>query len=226
MRAVERRWTVVWRLALAMAVGAGAAAVPAQAQTSGDEPRPRSMAERALESRAKGANDARVVVFEIADFQCPYCARFAATVGPELDRRYVRTGQVQWVFVNLPLHTHRLAWVAAEAALCAGAAGGRFWEMHDRLFAEQQRWSTMDDPAPLFAEMARELEVPDGEFRRCVAQDRVAPVILEDFGSAVSAGITGTPSFIIMRDDEVVEQVSGLQSVEEWARILDEVLRR
>jgi protein-disulfide isomerase len=218
-----RRWSRRGVMATVVlgTLGAGGTELTAQDAT----PAPAAaLIERALESRAKGDARASVVVFEVADFQCPYCARFAADLGKELDRKYVRTGRVQWVFVNLPLHTHRLAWVAAEAALCAGAAGGHFWSMHDRLFAEQQRWSAMDDPGPFFARVARDLGVDQTEYAACVAQDRVAPLILQDFGSAISAGITGTPTFIIMKDDQVVERVVGIQSLEEWSRILDRAL--
>lgn len=180
--------------------------------------------ERALESRAKGSDDASVVVFEIADFQCPYCARFAATVAPRLHERFVDTGRVQWVFVNLPLHNHALAWHAAEAALCAGVAGDMFWAMHDRLFAEQQSWGQAADPSARFAAYAAELGVPAAPFAACTAEDQVAPLILQDMGSAVSAGITGTPTFIIMKEQQVVERIVGVRSVEEWTTVLERAL--
>lgn len=224
MRAVTGRWSRT--IVLAGLLGLGIPAAPMAAQTPPPGTVAGAIVERALESRAKGDPNADVVVFEVADFQCPYCAQFAGTVAKELDRRYVVTGRIQWVFVNLPLHTHRLAWVAAEAALCAGASGGVFWPMHDRLFAEQSRWSRMDDPGPHFAGIARELGADMPQYEACVAQDRVAPLILEDFGSAVSAGITGTPTFIIMKGDEVVERLVGVRPVEEWSRILDAALRR
>jgi protein-disulfide isomerase len=211
---------------LALASGSLTGSVPLAAQTTAGEGVSTPVIERALESRAKGDPSAAVVVFEVADFQCPYCAQFALTVGQELDRKYVRTGQVQWVFVNLPLHTHRVAWVAAEAALCAGVAGDLFWPMHERLFAEQRRWSVMDNPGPFFARLARELGVAEQEYTACVTQDQVAPLILQDFGSAIGAGITGTPTFIVMRGDEVVERLVGIQSLAEWSRILDRALAR
>jgi protein-disulfide isomerase len=224
MRVVSRVRSMGAILASAGVLAAGAAPVAAQVT---DTPRAgaATMVERALESRAKGDPTAEVVVFEVADFQCPYCAQFAATVGKELDRKYVETGRIQWVFVNLPLHTHRLAWVAAKAALCAGAAGGVFWPMHDRIFAEQPRWSRMDNPGPFFARIANELGADMPDYEACVAQDRVAPLILEDFGSAVSAGITGTPTFIVMKGDEVIERLVGVHSAQEWSRILDAALR-
>jgi protein-disulfide isomerase len=215
----------VWRAgALSLALLAGMAP-PAGAQAAGDPPATTPLIERAVESRAKGSADAPVVVFEVADFQCPHCARFAATVGRELDRQYVRTGRVQWVFVNLPLHTHLLAWVAAEAALCAGATGGNFWRMHDRLFEEQRRWTAMADPGPFFARLAGEVGATMPDYEVCVAADRVAPLILQDFASAVSAGITGTPTFIVMRGDDVVQRLVGVQSMEDWKRVLDEALK-
>ena len=181
--------------------------------------------ERALESRTKGNPDARIVVFEIADFQCPYCARFAGTVGPEIDQKYIDTDKVQWVFVNLPLHTHPLAWHAAEAALCAGAAGGRFWAMHDRLFELQDQWGRADDPLARFQRMAVELGVPEVAYRRCMVEDQVASLILQDLGSAISAGVSGTPTFIVMRGQEVVDQFVGVRSLEEWSQLLDPLVR-
>jgi protein-disulfide isomerase len=182
--------------------------------------------ERALESRSKGSAEAAVVVFEIADFQCPYCATFAGTVAPALDERYVEPGHIQWIFVNLPLHSHPLAWHAAEAALCAGAAGDRFWAMHDRLFEEQDEWGAESDPSARFAAYAADLDVPAAAYAACIEGDQVAPLILQDLGSAISAGITGTPTFIIMKDQEVVERLVGVQSVEEWSQVLDSALGR
>lgn len=231
---MQNRWirpaarVTILMLMLALAYGRGLGA-PLAGQTSaaeaGAHAATSAAVERALESRARGNEDASVVVFEIADFQCPHCARFAATVGPELHERYVDTGEVQWVFVNLPLHTHPLAWHAAEAALCAGAAGDAFWPMHDRIFAEQERWGAAADPAAHFARYAAELEVPTEAYSACVEDDAVASLILQDLGSAVSAGVTGTPTFIVMKDDQVVDRIVGIRTVEEWAKVLDELVR-
>ncbi|MFO7894857.1 MAG: thioredoxin domain-containing protein [Longimicrobiales bacterium] len=209
-----------------LAAAAAVLSMPATAaaQSAAAEAAPESALDRALESRSKGAESARVVVFEIADFQCPFCAEFAEQVGPALHDKYVATGRVQWVFVNLPMHTHPLAWHAAEAALCAGVAGGEFWSMHDRLFAEQDSWVGADDPQAVFAGYAADLGVPTDAFRTCTEDDQVASIILQDLGSAVSAGVTGTPTFIVMQDQQVVDQLVGVKSVEEWSEVLEGAL--
>src|SRR5512143_451475 len=74
-----------------------------------------ALLERAGMSRAKGEKGAPVTVMEISDFQCPFCGQFAREVYPRLDSAYVKTGKVQWVFVNLPLPNHANSWLAAEA---------------------------------------------------------------------------------------------------------------
>ncbi len=194
-----------------------AAAGPATAQDDG-------LLERAVTSRAKGPDSATVTVYEIADFQCPYCARFALNVAPQLHAEYVRTGRVQWIFVNLPLHTHDLAWQAAEAALCAGALGDAFWPMHDRLFVDQDRWSSAEDPTDTFIGYAETLGLPVEPFRSCLARDAMATLLLQDVTSVVGAQITGTPTFLIMRGDEVVDRLVGVKSFEEWRALLEGAL--
>jgi protein-disulfide isomerase len=193
--------------------------VPAGAAAQQESPQARLL-KRAAESRAKGAQNAPVLVYEIADFQCPYCGRFALEVFPQIDSAYVRTGRVQWVFVNLPMPSHGNAWLAAEAALCAGATADRFWALHDRLFATQQEWSGVADPAALFLGYARDAGVPADAFLSCVAGDRVAALILQDviFGSRVS----GTPTFVINNQQTVV----GMKSFGEWQEILEAALRK
>ena len=193
---------------------------PASAQSIIPPDPSMDLLEEAALARARGSEEAAVVVFEIADFQCPYCAQFAADVFPSIDSAYVRTGRVQWVFVNLPLPAHREAWGAAEAALCAGAVSGRFWEMHDLLYERQSDWSAASDAARRFTAYAREVGVDRENYDRCVRDDRVAPLIVQDLLGATAANISGTPTFIVNRESRIV----GVRSFDEWREILDQAL--
>lgn len=175
---------------------------------------------QAAESRSKGAEGAPVLVYEISDFQCPYCRKFALDVFPQIDSAYIRTSRVQWVFVSLPMPSHLHAWVAAEAALCAGAVGNRFWAMHDRIFEDQAEWSAAAAPGPILARYARDAGVPMDAWQACVAEDSIASLILQDviFGSRVS----GTPTFVVNNQQTVV----GVKTFAEWREILDGLLRK
>lgn len=171
-------------------------------------------------SRVKGADGAPLFVYEFADFQCPHCARFALEVFPSIDSAYVRTGRVHWVFVNLPLPSHARAWLAHEAALCAGATADRFWAMHDLLFAAQQEWAEAEDPASVLARLAREAGVPHERYEACVAGDRVAAILLQDVIFAATSRVNGTPAFNVNNEQSVM----GLKTFDEWRQILDKAL--
>ena len=192
---------------------------PASAQLLVDET---ELLARAAASRAKGMQDAPVLVYEISDFQCPYCSNFASTVFPLIDSLYVQTGRVQWVFVNLPLPSHPRAWGAAKAALCAGAVADEFWSYRERLFSEQRKWVGADDATHVFIQFAREAGIPVAAFQDCLLMDRVAPLLLEDVLFAAKTDVSGTPTFIIHPDRNVV----GFKSFEEWQVIIEAALER
>jgi protein-disulfide isomerase len=177
--------------------------------------------DRASSSRTKGEEGALLFVYEFSDFECTHCARFATEVFPRIDSAFVRSGKVRWVFVNLPVPTHENAWIAHEAAVCAGAVGDKFWAMHDKLFSAQKEWTTAADPGAALSRYARELGVPMEAFTACTATDRVAPLLLQDVIFAASSRVNGTPAFIINNEQTVM----GLKSFEEWKTLLDQMLK-
>jgi protein-disulfide isomerase len=211
-----RRATRGWRRA-AVSFGLAAALAPAPAIAQDREP----ANERASGSRAKGESNAVLFVYEFADFECSHCARFALEVFPRIDSAFIKTGKVRWIFVNLPLPTHQHAWIAHEAALCAGAVAGKFWAMHDRLFATQKDWGGAADPAAALARHAKELALPLDAWQECTRQDQVASLLLQDVIFAATSRVSGTPAFIVNNEQTVM----GLKSFEEWRTLLDQMLR-
>lgn len=179
-------------------------------------------AERAVTSRIKGSDSAPIAVLEFADFQCPFCARFATDVFPKIDSAYVKTGKVQWVFVNIPLPNHPNAWAAAEAAMCAGAVDDKFWAMHDKIFEKQTEWSDVADAASHMARYARTAGVPGDAYQACVLGDRVAGLLIRDVLYASNSRVSGTPAFIV--NNEPI--FTGLKSFEEWREIIEAALKK
>ena len=191
--------------------------VASEASAQGDR-----TAERAAMGRLKGQANAAVTVYEIADFQCPFCARFSREVFPRIDSAYVKTGKAKWIFINFPLPTHANAWTAAEAAMCAGGVSDKFWPMHDRIFDEQAVWSKAANPASLFKQYADDAGVDDDAFEACVEQDLMAALLVRDLLNATSAGLSGTPAFIVNNEP----LFAGYKTFEEWKDILDSAIRK
>ena len=93
-----------------------------------------------------GNGDAKVTLIEFSDYQCPFCGRHFSQTLPRLMTEYVKTGKVKYVLRDFPLEPiHPLAFKAAEAARCAGDQG-KYWEMHGRLFSNQQALGPKDLP--------------------------------------------------------------------------------
>ncbi len=117
-------------------------AAPAAAQAKRD-----TVATDPLAGRTRGSARAPVTVYEMSDFQCPYCRRFALETFPALDAAYIATGKVRWVFINFPLTSiHPNALAAAELAICA-AQQDAFWRVHDLLYKYQDIWAPLKEPA-------------------------------------------------------------------------------
>ena len=171
-----------------------------------------------LAPRTRGADTAPITVYEMSDFQCPYCRRFALNTFPELDRDYVATGKVRWVFINYPLTMiHPNAAVAAEVAMCA-AKTGKFWEVHDLLFRNQATWAPLTEPGAFFLTLADSAAIPVDPFRKCLADRETLQEIASDAKGASQSGASSTPSFYIEGG-----LLPGAQPVEVFRQILDSI---
>ena len=150
-----------------------------------------------LVPRTKGSATAPVTVYEMSDFQCPYCKRHAAKVFPELERDYIDTGKVRWVFVYFPLTgLHPNAEPAAELAACA-ARQDKFWEVHDLLFRNQATWAPLREPGPFFLSFADSAGLDKSALTKCLQSGDTRDEVEQDAVSAVRSGARSTPTFYV-----------------------------
>ena len=171
-----------------------------------------------LAARTKGSAKAPVVVYEMADFQCPACREFAVTTLPVLDKAYVQTGKVRWVFVNLPLTSlHKNAVAAAQVAMCA-ARQNKFWPVHDALYLHQTEWAPLADPTQALLALADSAGVRHDSLAACVTSHATVEAIQQDAQGSVRAGANATPSFYIEGG-----LASGAIPAQEFSRILDSI---
>ncbi|HJS42888.1 MAG TPA: thioredoxin domain-containing protein [Gemmatimonadales bacterium] len=150
-----------------------------------------------LASRSKGSAKAPVTVYEMADFQCPACRTFTVNVMPALDKQFVQSGKVRWVFINLPLVSiHPNAMAAAEVAMCASRQG-RFWETHDVLYYRQAEWAKLPEPRATLMALAQRAGVDRKKLVACLDSGTVRTEVEQEALRAVRSGANATPSFYI-----------------------------
>lgn len=161
-----------------------------------DSARVDALLQRADAGRIQGSRNATIWLVEVSDFQCPFCKRWHDEVYPAIQREFVAPGHVRMAYVNLPLSMHQHAQAAAEAALCASAQD-RFWPMHDKLFATQERWAAMSDVASIFDSLAVASGVNAVEWRGCLRSGVMRRVIDGDQARAGATGVRSTPTFFV-----------------------------
>ena len=160
----------------------------------------------------RGNPKAPVTIVEFSDFQCPYCSRARPTVNKV---RETYGDQVRVIFRNFPLQIHAEAQKAGEAASCAGEQG-KFWEMHDLMFANQQKLKVAD-----LKQQAAGLGLDAEAFNQCLDSGKHAPDVQKDAEQGADYGVTGTPAFFINGRPLV-----GAQPYESFAQLIDDELER
>jgi protein-disulfide isomerase len=156
----------------------------------------------------QGAATAQITLVEYGDYECPYCGQ-AYPIVKELQTRLGKL--LRFVFRNFPLNTmHPHAEHAAEAAESAGAHG-KFWEMHDALYENQNALGDAD-----LVEYATAVGLDPAQFSGEMTKHAHAARVREDFMSGVRSGVNGTPTFFIngVRHDDSFDLDTLLQAME------------
>ncbi len=170
----------------------------------------------------KGDKDAKVTIVEFSDYQCPFCGRHVRDTIPQIKAEYIKTGKVKYVFSDFPLDFHQNAFKAAEAARCAREQG-KYWEMHDRLFGNQQ---ALGDLTP----HAEAVGLNMSKFQKCMDSGKYAEAVRKDIEEGQKAGVSGTPTFFIgltdPKDSEVkaVKKIVGAQPYANFKSAIDGLL--
>jgi protein-disulfide isomerase len=161
---------------------------------------------------SKGPADTPVTIVEFSDFQCPYCRRLLPSLEQVLET-YPR--QVRLVYRQFPLNIHTNAQKAAEASLCAQEQG-KFWEMHDALFANQQALAVEQ-----LKTKAAALGLNTEQFDQCLDSSKYAAQIREDMTVGAAAGVNGTPALFVNG-----RQLNGAVPFTEIQKLIEDELSR
>ena len=185
--------------------------------------RPTTASVSIKDKQTMGADNAPVTVVEFTDYQCPFCLRFTKTTFPHLKKKYIDTGKVRWVGLNLPLAFHKDARKAAQAAHCAGEQD-KFWEMRQVLFVNPKQLGMEHLPAH-----AESLSLDMDAFNKCLESERHLAQIDQEAKDANAVRLTGTPSFIVGKTggDKITGQVViGAQPLNVFDAAIDKALKQ
>src|SRR5208337_4006298 len=164
-----------------------------------------------------GSDKAPVTVIEYASMTCPHCAHFSETTFPELQKRYIDTGKVRFIFREFPLDA--LAAAGFMLARCAGK--DKFMPIVETLFAKQTDWVVQKPIEPLKA-IAKQFGFTEESFNECLANQKV----LEDIQAvrdraAGKLGVNSTPTFFVNG-----QKLTGDQSIDALAKVIDPYLKQ
>ena len=162
-----------------------------------------------------GISTAPVTIVEFADFQCSFCRKFWADTLPKLKESYVKQGQVRVVYRHFAI-LGKFSVQAAMAADCAGEEG-KFWEYHDRLFANQGALAFTQSKLEQYA---RELGLQAANFKRCLTAEKYRKKVEGETAVAASLGGRGTPTFFVNG-----RLMVGAQPFEAFQSVINEELR-
>lgn len=167
----------------------------------------------------KGSADAKLALLEYTDIQCPFCGRHHTQAYPKIITDYVDSGKIKYYYKQFPLESiHPLAKKAGEGYYCAGEQGKPF-EFLDKAFANQDAIGVPD-----LKKYAKELGLDSSKFDSCLDAGSKAAQIDADFQEGVANGVSGTPSFLVLKPNGDAERIVGAQPYTAFKAALDRAL--
>ncbi|NBC46081.1 DsbA family protein [Corallococcus exiguus] len=164
------------------------------------------------DSPSFGPATAKVTIVEWSDFECPFCSRAVPTLN-KIKETYGKDVRVVFRHQPLPMHSH--AKIAAQASMAAHEQG-KFWEMHDKLFANQRALERGD-----LEKYAQELGLDMNKFKAALESSKISAKVDSDSSAGMAVGANGTPAFFING-----RFLSGAQPFEAFKPLIDQEIAK
>lgn len=171
----------------------------------------------AKDGASKGSDKAPVTLIEFSDFQCSFCRKFWQTTLPQIEKKYISTGKVKFVYRHFAiLGKHSVA--SAQAAECAGEQG-KFWPYHDKLFASAGSPLAFTDAK--LKGYAKESGLKGQEFNQCLDSGKYLKKVEGETAIAAFLGARGTPAFLLNG-----QLLAGAQPFEVFEAVIEKELKK
>lgn len=182
--------------------------------------KPSSSGAGSVSQHVQGKNSGKVTLTEYGDFQCPYCGQYYPTL-KQIETEF--DDKIQFQFRNFPLTNLHPNGFAASRAAEAASLQGKFWEMHDLLYENQQSWSgaSATGATTFFAQYASQLGLNVAKFKTDAGSSKVNDIINADMAAGSKLNVQGTPSFFI---DGKAVQIGN--SVPAFEKVINQALAK
>jgi protein-disulfide isomerase len=153
----------------------------------------------AAEGYLRGKADAPITIIEFADFECPGCGQFATLQGPDIKARIIDAGLANFRFYDFPLTSIHANTMSAHLAAACANDQGKFWEMHDALFAGQYDWSSQatSNPRKIIDGYAAQIGLDMAAYGQCFDTQKHVARIQANVKAGTERGVQGTPTVVI-----------------------------
>ena len=169
-------------------------------------------------THTEGSGTSGVVLIEYGDYECPACGQYYPVV-KQVAEKY--KDQITFQFRNLPLvQLHKNAFAGARAAEAADNQG-KFWEMHDLLYENQQTWSAASNPTTIFVGYAKQLGLDEAKFQTDMASQATNDKINADIAESKKLKASATPTFVL--EGKKLEQ--NPSSLDEFNKLIDAAIK-
>jgi len=216
---MENKFTIramaFWGISALVLGGMVFGMVKIASRNSQDNKQPLSLTSSVIESDwIKGNKEAKIVITEYSDFQCPACASYYGVV-KQIHKDF--GDRIAFVYRHFPLRQiHANAEIAALSAEAAGKQG-KFWEMHDMIFENQKKWEGEKNAGEIFIKYGEDLGLNIEKFKQDLDSKEVKDKVEADYQSGIKAGVNHTPTFFLNG-----AEIQNPRSYEEFKNIINE----
>lgn len=177
-------------------------------------------------NHTKGDGAKKVTLVEYGDFQCPVCALYEPTIQQVVEKY---KADIKFQFRHFPLQQIHANAFAASRAAEAASQQGKFWEMHDQLYANQQAWTNASDPVSVFSDYAKALDLNVQQFKSDFTSKKVNNAVNADIDAGNKLKVSGTPSFFVNGEKVELKELVGEDnspSVDKFSAVIDEAIKK
>ncbi len=174
-----------------------------------------------MASPVQGSQDAKVTIIEFGDYQCPKCFSWFTKEKPIIESQYIATGKANLYFVDIPFIGPDSD-SAALASYCADEQG-KYWEYHSKIYTNQggiqSGWASSEN----LKKFASDLGLNTAKFNQCLDSFKYSERVNHNKQVAISSGVQGTPTFLIVGADGKTEKISGPQPASIFSTVIDQM---